>query len=79
MARRALTINGGTVREHRERLGLDQPQFARCCGISQSFLSRIESGQRNPSPRLMTVIAHHLKVRLDDITTAAEPEPEPVQ
>jgi transcriptional regulator with XRE-family HTH domain len=78
MPRRALTIDGDRVREHRERLALDQAEFSRRCGISQPFLSRIESGQRNPSPRLMKNIARELKVRLDDIVNvAARPEPEP--
>ena len=80
MARRALTltIDGDKVREHRERLGLEQADLARRCGISQSFLSRIESGQRNPSPRFMHVIAHHMGLKLDAILATAEPEPEAV-
>lgn len=40
---------GEVVRERRERLGLSQRAAARSCGIPQSMLSRIESGETQPS------------------------------
>lgn len=40
---------GKVVRARRERLGLSQRAAARSCGIPQSMLSRIESGETQPS------------------------------
>lgn len=40
---------GEVVRARRERLGLSQRAAARSCGIPQSMLSRIESGETQPS------------------------------
>lgn len=37
------------MRSRRERLGLSQRAAARACGIPQSMLSRIESGETQPS------------------------------
>jgi transcriptional regulator with XRE-family HTH domain len=77
MARRAFIIDGDKVREARERLGLNQPELARRCGITQAGLSRIESGERNASPALMLTIASVLGTDFDSITRRA-PETEEV-
>lgn len=75
MATRAFVLDGGKVREQRERLGLSQPELARRCGITQPSLAHIEAGRRNGSPRLNRIIADQLEVSLDAITITAEPEP----
>ena len=77
--RRAFILNGAKVREMRERLGWNQPELARRCNITQSAMSRLESGQSNGSPASILTIAQQLGVRIDDITIpATRPEPEPV-
>lgn len=68
MARRFFTINGPKVRELRERLGIDQPTLAAMIGRSQPFMSMIESGQRNPNPKITLDIANALGVGFEDIT-----------
>jgi len=75
MATRAFVLDGSKVRERRERLGLNQPELARLCGITQPTLAHIEGGRRNGSPRLNRIIAEQLGVSLDAITVTAEPEP----
>ena len=74
MATRAFILDGSKVREQRERHGLNQPEFARRCGITQPTLAHIEGGRRNGSPRLNRIIAEQLGVALDAITTTAEPQ-----
>ena len=68
MARRFFTINGAKVRELRERLGIDQPTLAATIGCSQPYMSQIESGIRNPNPKLTLDIANALGVEFGDIT-----------
>ena len=74
MTARVFTLDGSKVREQRERHGLNQPEFARRCGITQPSLSPLEAGRRNGSPRLNRIIAEQLGVALDAIATTAEPE-----
>ena len=37
------------LKKHRERKGLSQNQLAKQLGITQTFLSEIERGRKNPS------------------------------
>lgn len=67
MARR--TVNGEAVRAMRQLLGIDQAELARRCGITQSGLSRIETGKRPASPKVTRALADHLGVNLDAITS----------
>jgi transcriptional regulator with XRE-family HTH domain len=73
MTRRA--VNREAVREFRSLLGIEQADLASRCGITQSALSRIETGARLPSPRVLRALADQLGVPLDSITY---PVPEPV-
>lgn len=61
---------GTRIRELREDAGLMQATFAESIGISVTYLSRIETGERtNPSPVVLKAIADQLGVALDDIST----------
>jgi len=79
---------GQCVRTMRQQQGLTQVVFSERCGFYQTYLSRIENGQANPTINAMEVIATGLgltifqlfdRVRLSmepDVTT---PEAAPVE
>jgi transcriptional regulator with XRE-family HTH domain len=51
---------GECVREMRLELGLSQVEFGERCGFYQTYLSRIENGQANPTLNAVEVIANAL-------------------
>lgn len=51
---------GSCVRSLRNEAGLSQVVFAERCGFYQTYLSRIETGQANPSLNAIEVIANAL-------------------
>ena len=55
-------VNREAVREIRNLLGVEQADLAGRCGITQSMLSRIESGERDPSPKVLRALADQLGV-----------------
>ncbi|TIC88247.1 helix-turn-helix transcriptional regulator [Nocardioides sp. GY 10113] len=73
------TTVGDLVRERRNRLGLSQRAAARSCGIPQSMLSRIESGETQPSvatlQRILDGLGAELHLELRS-TAAGEPRRE---
>lgn len=58
---------GRRVRGLREVLRLTQEQFARRCGISVSFASLLERGERSPSYDTLLTIARALEVPVADL------------
>jgi transcriptional regulator with XRE-family HTH domain len=52
---------GHSIRRSREGSGLGLTEFATRCGISASYLSRIERDQANPSPDVVRRIAVELR------------------
>ncbi len=48
---------GQCVRVLRQARGLTQVEFSEKCGFYQTYLSRIENGQANPTLNAMEVIA----------------------
>lgn len=48
---------GRCVRELRLEAGLSQVEFGERCGFYQTYLSRIENGQANPTLNAIEVIA----------------------
>lgn len=48
---------GQCVRVLRQAQGLTQVEFSEKCGFYQTYLSRIENGQANPTLNAMEVIA----------------------
>lgn len=48
---------GQCVRALRQERGLTQVEFSEKCGFYQTYLSRIENGQANPTLNAMEVIA----------------------
>ncbi len=53
---------GDRIAEIREQLGLSQSGLAREVGISQSAISQIEAGERNPTYEMLRQIATALGV-----------------
>ncbi len=71
---------GALVRARRIRLGLSQRAAAHVCGIPQSMLSRIESGQTQPSVttllRVLNGLGADLHIELRSPETGGEPRRE---
>lgn len=58
---------GQLIKEEREKSGISQNQLAKQAGISQPNLSRIESGQQDPSIATLREIAKALGVDYRDL------------
>ena len=55
------------VRAWREHRKLTQEQLAEAAGISNSYLSQIESGKRKGTTNVLVALAHALGLDLDDV------------
>lgn len=63
----SLVTLGRRVRSLREGLRLTQEEFAGRCGISVSFASLLERGERSPSYDTLLTIARALEVPVSDL------------
>lgn len=61
---------GKRIEEIREEVGLSQSGLARAVGTSQSAISQIEAGERNPSFDMLRQIAKALKVSVPHLVGA---------
>lgn len=59
------------IRSLRERRGLTQEDFAVRCGISVSFASLLERGERSPSYETMVLVSEALDVPLAELFRSA--------
>ena len=55
------------IRSARERQGLTQEQFASRCGISVSFASLLERGERSPSYQTLVQVAEALEMSVSEL------------
>ncbi|MDC6168276.1 helix-turn-helix transcriptional regulator [Paucibacter sp. XJ19-41] len=55
------------MRELRTEAGLTQVEFAERCGFYQTYLSRVETGQANPTINAIEVIANGLGLSVFDL------------
>ena len=63
---------GEFIKSLRKSNGISQVELAQMSGVSNSELSRIESGQRqNPSPHILRAIAPHLGITMEELMSAA--------
>lgn len=69
-----LAAYGTAVRDVREEKGLDRKELAAAAGISYSYLSAIESGQKLPSGTVQTVLADALETPASDLLARANGE-----
>jgi transcriptional regulator with XRE-family HTH domain len=51
---------GMTLTAFRKRARLSQPKLANACGCDHSYVSRMELGQRHPSPEMVDKLAGSL-------------------
>jgi transcriptional regulator with XRE-family HTH domain len=58
---------GKCVRDLRLAAGLSQTEFGERCGFYQTYLSRIERGQANPTLNAMDVIAKALGLSIYEL------------
>jgi len=61
------TAWGQNVRDRRQALGLSQDQLADLCGVTQSAISKIESGAMIPLDRLKVTISAKLGTTPTDL------------
>ena len=57
-------VVGANVRRLRLEAGLSQEEFCAQVGMSRSYLSNLENGQRNPTVELLAYMAQVLGVGL---------------
>lgn len=55
------------MRELRLEMGLSQVEFGERCGFYQTYLSRIENGQANPTLNAVEVIANGLDISVFEL------------
>jgi transcriptional regulator with XRE-family HTH domain len=69
-----LAAYGAVVRQMREEVGLDRKELAEAAGISYSYLSAIESGQKLPSATVQTSLAMSLGAPASELLARANGE-----
>ena len=62
------------VKEHRARLGINQTELGKLCGVSRQTISLIERGDYSPSVTLALKIAKVFEVTVEDIFWYEEDE-----
>ena len=70
---------GRCVRQLRTDAGLSQTEFGERCGFYQTYLSRIENGQANPTLNAMEVIANSLGLTIYDLWNRVKAMPKVFQ
>jgi|WetSurMetagenome_2_1015567.scaffolds.fasta_scaffold143167_2 transcriptional regulator with XRE-family HTH domain len=63
---------GRTIKVIRTDQGIGRKELAEKVGISYSYLTEIENGNKPPSSSVLRQIAHALKMRMSQLTEAAE-------
>ena len=62
------------VKEHRARLGINQTELGKLCGVSRQTISLIERGDYSPSVTLALKIAKVCQASVEDIFSYEEDE-----
>jgi transcriptional regulator with XRE-family HTH domain len=70
---------GLCVRALRQEQGLTQVEFSEKCGFYQTYLSRIENGQANPTLNAMEVIAVALGLTVFELFERVRQAAEPIK
>jgi transcriptional regulator with XRE-family HTH domain len=70
-----LRVLAQRIRALRERQGLTQEDFASRCGISVSFASLLERGERSPSYETLVLVADALETPLSELFRDATDSP----
>lgn len=67
MSSSLITSFGRCIRTLRLAQGLTQVEFSERCGFYQTYLSRIENGQANPTLNAMEVMANSLGLTMFEV------------
>lgn len=70
-AKEQLSALARRIRALRERKGMTQEEFAARCGISVSFASLLERGERSPSYETLVEVAQALEVQMAELFRTA--------
>lgn len=62
------------VKEHRAKLGINQTDLGKLCGVSRQTISLIERGDYSPSVALALKIAKVCEVTVEEIFSYEEDE-----
>lgn len=65
---------GNTIRDKRREMGLSQADLADDVLVSDSYIARIEVGERSPSPKTLSRIAEVLQIPFEKLTALSEPD-----
>lgn len=63
-----------TLKEHRAKLGINQTEMGKLCGVSRQTISQIERGDYSPSVALALKIAKICKTTVEEIFIYEEDE-----
>jgi len=65
--KRAATFFSRHLTKTREAVGLSKNELSERAGLSQSYLVRLEQGQRNPTLETLVRLAHGLEIPLVEL------------
>lgn len=65
--RRAASFFSKHLTQTREDIGLSKNELSERAGLSQSYLVRLEQGERNPTLETLVRLAHGLEISLVDL------------
>ena len=71
-ANELFTDFGEVIRELRKQRGYSQEDFAFLCGIDRTYISGLERGKRNPTLKILALIAEKLDVGLGEMFERVE-------
>lgn len=66
---------GACIRSLRQETGLSQVEFGEKCGFYQTYLSRVERGQANPTINALEVIANSLGMTVFELFDRVREQP----
>jgi transcriptional regulator with XRE-family HTH domain len=66
---------GACIRALRLETGLSQVEFGEKCGFYQTYLSRVENGQANPTINALEVIANSFDMTIFDLFDRVKEQP----
>lgn len=58
---------GKKIKELRRKSGLSQKDLADYVGVSQAYISKIEEEKRQPTFRIVVLIANALNITMDEL------------
>jgi transcriptional regulator with XRE-family HTH domain len=61
------TIFGDSLRKLRNERQLSQEEFALLCGLDRTYISGLERGTRNPTLKVLDLIATSLDISISEL------------